>query len=144
MGMDACQCKLNGLGYRFRFRPLLIGGKAMEYYGLRKAGDDIDFVVSAKDHQELLRRYPDNVKDLHGDIGICVDGLEIWNRICLFEYDFLKEGCIQVGDICVVHLHKLLFLKALAMGIEKYRQDLELVVQEILKRQYQAGRPCKQ
>ena len=134
--MDACRSKLDGLGYRFRFKPLLIGGKAMEYYGLRQAGADIDWVVAAEDHRELVLRFPDNVKDLHGDIGVCVDGLEIWNRICLFDYDFLKEGCIEVGDICVIHLHKLLFLKALAMRLQKYHRDLELIVQEVLKRQY--------
>lgn len=110
----------------------------MEYYGLRKAGRDIDFVVSAEDHQDLLRRYPNNVRDIHGDIGICVDDLEMWNRICLFEYDLLKEGCIHAGDICIAHLHKLLLLKALAMGQQKYQRDLELIVQEILKRQYAA------
>jgi hypothetical protein len=130
---------LNGLGYRFTSKPLLIGGKAMEYYGLRKAGEDIDFVVSAEDHRELLRRFPDNVRDIHGDIGVCVDGLEMWNRICLFEYDFLTEGCVQEGDICIAHLHKLLFLKALAMGQQKYHRDLELIVHEILKRQYAPG-----
>ena len=54
--MDACSAKLGGLGYEFRSRPLLIGGKAMEYYGLRKAGDDIDFVLAAEDHRELVRR----------------------------------------------------------------------------------------
>ena len=34
------------LDYKFRYKPLLIGGGAMEYYGLRKAGADIDLVVS--------------------------------------------------------------------------------------------------
>ena len=38
------------LNYKFRYKPLLIGGKAMEYYGLRKAGDDVDLVVHPDDH----------------------------------------------------------------------------------------------
>ena len=113
--VNTCGIDLTKLGYSFQHKPLLIGGKAMEYYGLRKAGDDIDFVVSADDHEELLRLFPDNVKDLHGDIGVCVNDFEIWNQICLFGYPFLKEGCIQVGDICVAHLHRLLFLKALSL-----------------------------
>ena len=33
--------KLEKLDYKFKYKPLLIGGKAMEYYGLRKAGVDI-------------------------------------------------------------------------------------------------------
>ncbi len=134
--MNAFGINLSRLEYSFQSKPLLIGGKAMEYYGLRTAGADIDFVVSHEDHQELVRRYPDRVKDLHGDIGVCVDELEIWNRICLFDYDFLKEGCIQVGDICVIHLHRLLFLKAIAMGVKKYHRDLELIVKKVLDHQY--------
>jgi hypothetical protein len=129
---------LSQLGQRFLPKPLLIGGKAMEYYGLRKAGNDIDFVVSAEDHRALVQKYPGNVKDIHGDIGVCVNGFEMWNRICLFDYVFLLEGSVEAGDICVAHLHKLLFLKALAMGHQRYRRDLELIVQEILNRQYTA------
>ena len=37
--------ELNKLNYQFQYKPLLIGGKAMEYYGLRKAGADIDLVI---------------------------------------------------------------------------------------------------
>ncbi len=58
---------LRNLQYAFADKPLLIGGKAMEFYGLRKAGADVDFVVSLRDHDGLRRLHPDNVKDLHGD-----------------------------------------------------------------------------
>ena len=35
------------LGYEFLDKPVLVGGLAMEYYGLRKHGDDvIRFVVN--------------------------------------------------------------------------------------------------
>lgn len=37
---------LSNLDFSFQARPLLIGGKAMEYYGLRQAGSDIDFVIT--------------------------------------------------------------------------------------------------
>ena len=59
---------LSPLNHRFLDKPLLIGGMAMEYYGLRKSGMDIDFVVSARDHQTLIQNYPDSVKDIYGDI----------------------------------------------------------------------------
>jgi hypothetical protein len=36
------------LGYRFKSKPLLIGGAAMEHYGLRKRWADIDLVVTDK------------------------------------------------------------------------------------------------
>lgn len=52
------QVPLEKLAYRLHDKPLLIGGVAMEYYGLRKAGADIDLVVSARDHANLKRRIP--------------------------------------------------------------------------------------
>lgn len=130
------------LKHEFMHKPLLIGGKAMEYYHLRKAGDDIDLVIHPDDHKRLLERYPDNVKDLYGDIGICEYGYEIWNQICTFDYDHLRLGAIEELDFLVISLEKLLFLKAIAMRIPKYHKDLELVVDLILKRAY--GHKCDQ
>ena len=95
---------LEKLGYQFREKPLLIGGKAMEYYGLRKAGADIDLVISAADHQQLAQHYPDHIKDLYGDLGICEFEFEIWNHICRFDYDALKEGAIEEPDMLVISL----------------------------------------
>jgi hypothetical protein len=119
------------LNYTFRTKPLLIGGKAMEYYGLRKAGADIDFVVTREDYEALAQRYPGTLKDLWGDLGVCPMEFEIWASICLFTYEDLSSGAIDVGDYLVTSLEKLLFLKALAMGEEKYRRDLEMIVQKI-------------
>lgn len=39
----------------FSNKPILVGGMAMEYYGLRKSGNDIDLVVSDEDYQTLAR-----------------------------------------------------------------------------------------
>ena len=41
------------LVYRFKSKPLLIGGAAMEHYRLRKRGADIDLVVTEEDYQAL-------------------------------------------------------------------------------------------
>ena len=45
---------LDVLQYTFIHKPLLFGGKAMEYYGLRKAGADIDLVIHEEDHRAAL------------------------------------------------------------------------------------------
>jgi len=127
---------LGVLQYTFLHKPLLIGGKAMEYYNLRQAGADTDLVIHPEDHGALLSKYPDNVKDLYGDIGICEFGFEIWNTICLFDYDYLSSGAIEEADFLVVSLERLLFLKALAMQIPKYHDDLVMVVGLVLKRAY--------
>ena len=127
---------LEKLGYQFQDKPLLIGGKAMEYYGLRKSGADIDFVISLRDHAKLQERYPDHIKDLYGDIGICEFDFEIWNQICRYDYEELKQGAIEEDSILIISLERLLFLKTLAIKVEKYYQDVLLLVDEILKRKY--------
>ncbi|MBR5871953.1 MAG: hypothetical protein IKZ09_13045 [Clostridia bacterium] len=123
---------LQKLNYTFLHKPLLIGGCAMEYYGLRKAGADIDFVVHPDDHAALVRLYPDHIKDIYGDIGVCEFGFEIWNQICTFDYEYLSEHAAEETDYLVVSLEKLLFLKALGMEIPKYHRDMEQIVKKIL------------
>lgn len=130
------ELNLQVLQFTFIHKPLLIGGKAMEYYGLRKAGADVDLVIHERDHRALLLKYPDNVKNLYGDIGICEFGHEIWNQICTFDYEFLRANAIEESGFLVVSLERLLFLKALAMEIPKYHKDLEMVVGLVLKKAY--------
>jgi hypothetical protein len=127
---------LDRLNFHFSAKPLLIGGMAMEYYGLRPSGADIDFVIVPEDYTRLAAHYPDNLKDLWGDLGVCVFEFEIWQSICLFRYDFLSAGAVELDDYRVISLEKLLFLKALAMEKEKYHRDLELIVKKILYDQY--------
>ena len=72
--MDVDLAKLN---FTFQTRPLLIGGKAMEYYGVRLSGSDIDFVITGVDYQRLSQAYPDHLKDLWVDLGVCVFEFEL-------------------------------------------------------------------
>ena len=129
---------LDKLNYAFIKKPLLVGGKAMEYYGLRPSGADIDFIADREDVYNLIRQYPERVKDLWGDLGVCPFEFEIWKSICLLTYADLCETAIDAGDFLVISLEKLLMMKAFAMKIEKYRVDTELIVQELLNRQYLA------
>lgn len=129
INLDVLQCT-------FAHKPLLVGGKAMEYYGLRKAGADIDFVLHEHDHAVMRRQYPNNIKDLYGDIGICEFGFEMWNQICTFDYHYLGQNAVEESSLLVISLERLLFLKALAMGIPKSRADLEMVVDLVLRRAY--------
>ena len=127
---------LEKLAYQFKDKPLLIGGVAMEYYGLRNAGADIDLLISGRDHDALKRQYPGHIKNLYGDIGICEFDFEIWNQICRFDYEELKVGAIEEPGMLIISLDRLLFLKTLAVKQEKYYQDVLLLVDEILRRKY--------
>jgi hypothetical protein len=131
------EISLGKLDYSFRKKPLLVGGKAMEYYGLRQAGADIDLIAGKEDVYDLIKMFPERVKDLWGDLGVCPFEFEIWKSICLFTYDDLCENAIDEGGFLVISLEKLLMLKVLAMKIDKYFRDTQLIVQEMLNRKYQ-------
>ena len=132
---------LHKLDHTFHAKPLLIGGMAMEYYGLRKAGNDIDLVVLRTDYEQLAQRFPDRLKDLWGDLGVCPYEFEIWTSIMLYDYAELSAGAIDAGDFLVITLEKLLLLKALGMKVEKYHADLELIVKKITGERYAAWWP---
>ncbi len=125
------------LGYRFKSKPLLIGGAAMEHYGLRKRGADIDLVVIDEDYQALASMHPAFKRDIYGDLGVCMDDYEVWRTIMMFGYDHLSEEAEERGDLLVELLEKLLLLKALGMSEEKYFEDLRLIVKKIIDNQYE-------
>lgn len=61
---------------------------------------------------------------------------ELWISICLFDYGFLTANAVELEHYAIISLEKLLFLKALAMDIPKYEQDVRLIVKKILAIQY--------
>ena len=112
----------------------------MEYYGLRPAGDDIDFVVARPDYTALAARHPDQLKDLAGDLGVCAGPFELWTSIRLFDYAALSVGADETATYLVIALDKLLLLKALAMDepehAAKNERDVRLIARHINDRQY--------
>jgi len=112
----------------FDQKPILIGGKAMEYYGLRKAGADIDLVIGNDDYKRLETQYPEQRKDLYGDLGVVLWPFEIWRSIALLDYDFYQENAAEYDLLKVVSLDRLLFMRVIAREVEKYNADLDLMV----------------
>jgi len=127
---------LGKLGHAFASPPLVIGGVAMQWHGLRPAGADIDLVVPAADVEALLQRFPDRAKNLWGDLGVCPFEFEIWKTICSYDYDELSVGAIPSGEVLVAGLETMLRLKAFASGQPKGRSDLDLIVRRILDDRY--------
>lgn len=122
---------LQKLDFKFSEKPILVGGKAMEYYGLRKAGKDIDFIINQKDFDNLSQKYPQNKKDLFGDLGVIIYDFEIWRTICWFDYNFYGYRAIEEENIKIISLERLLFMKTLAIDIPKYEKDVRLIVVKI-------------
>jgi hypothetical protein len=111
----------------FSEKPILIGGMAMEYYEMRKAGEDIDLIITDDDYQALARNYPEQRKDLYGDLGMVIGKFEIWRSIAHLDYLFFKKDAIEEENVLIVSIDRLLWTRVCAMEVEKYRKDLELL-----------------
>lgn len=112
---------------KFSKKPILIGGMAMEYYGLRKSGRDIDLLICNEDYQKLAKQLPDLRKDIYGDLGIVVGDFEIWRSMALLDYDFYLKDAIDQDSVFVISLDRLLYTRVIAQEVEKYQEDLELI-----------------
>ena len=53
-GLNKVKIKLDELDYNFIHKPILIGGVALEYFGIRKSVHDIDFIISQDDKKILI------------------------------------------------------------------------------------------
>lgn len=142
------------LNFKFKKKPLLIGGLAMEYYGLRKSGKDIDIVIDKTDHNRFKKQLEKQglivrkkghkqshkdipeIVDLYGDRGLLIYEYEIWDQIVKCDYKFLSENSIEKKHFKIISLEKLLYLKALAMSKQKYLKDLKLIVKKIIADKY--------
>ena len=95
--------RLKETGLDFIRKPIVVGGRAMEDYGMRTSGPD---------------------KDLWGDLGVVVNEFEIWRNVALLDYDFFLKDAVDLEDFFVVSLDRLLFMRVCAMEVEKYKKDL--------------------
>lgn len=125
--MDLLGNQLEIHNLHFLKKPILIGGMAMEYYGLRKSGKDIDLIICNDDYLNLARDYPDNRKDIFGDLGVVIGPFEIWRSIAHLDYDFYKAHAIEHDAALVVSLDRLLLMRVCAMEVQKYKDDLILI-----------------
>jgi hypothetical protein len=121
------------LGYEFLDKPVIVGGLAMEYYGLRKHGDDIDFIVTARDYQRLKVKFPTNRKDVWGDFGILVDGFELFRSIYKFDHSHYSLGAIELTNYKIISIDMLFRMKVFAIGVAK-KHDCDV---QLLKEHYQ-------
>lgn len=121
------------LGYDFLDKPVIVGGLAMEYYGLRKHGDDVDFMVTERDYQRLKVQFPNNRKDVWGDFGICVNGFELFRSIYKFDHAHYSLGAIELTNYKIVSVDMLFRMKVFAIGVAA-KHDLDV---QLLKEYYQ-------
>jgi hypothetical protein len=119
--------QLSVVDFVFSQKPIVIGGTAMEYYGMRKAGADIDLIICDYDYQKLAQMYPEKRKDIYGDLGVVIEPFEIWRSIALLDYDFYGSEAIDYEKVKMVSLDRLLVMRVCAMEVKKYMDDLKLM-----------------
>jgi hypothetical protein len=127
---------LGSLGVEFSDKPILVGGMALEYYGIRKRGEDFDFIVSGRDYAKLEKSYRDCRKDMWGDFGIRTGEYELFRSMYKFDYPYFDAGSIELEALKVVSIDMLLRMKVFAMDAEeKHKRDVELLKEHFKLRQ---------
>ena len=142
-----------GTIYTFTDNPILLGGGAMEYYGLRKTGHDLDIMISQRDKRELLKRgYTPNLfggktdKEVDSTFSnFAGTGVDLVVTLNQYGYGFFKSSSVACGGhngLLVMSLEHLLLTKVFAgeySGEPKHKIDIKLVLKGIEKQQYPAN-----
>jgi len=122
---------LSFLNLSFSFKPLVFGGLAMEHYGLRKHGADIDLLVASEDYQLLSDAYPESRIDVWGNLGVILEKHSFFRSVGHLDYHFYAAEAIEYEDFKVISFDRLFFMAAAAMrgepDIQKRKDDFELV-----------------
>jgi hypothetical protein len=135
--------------YEFKKPPLVVGGLAMEYYGLRKTGHDYDYMVSKSDWVKLKKKHPKSVnlfggkteKDIDSTINLKTKKgkVDLINTLYQHNYKELSKGSINFKNYKIISLEKLLFIKtldAIWKRTGKSINDSKLIVNNIVKKKY--------
>ena len=101
---------------------MVLGGLALEYYGIRKNGHDYDYMVSPEDWKILTKKYPEQVNLFGGKTEKDIDAtltnfnntnVDLISTLFQYNYDFLKKDAIDEGKYLVISVENLLFVKTL-------------------------------
>ena len=131
--------------YKFHTSPLVVGGLAMEYYGIRKTGHDYDYVVASTDWSSLKKLHPKKINLFGGknekdvDATINLKNVDLIKTLFQFDYNDLSKDAIIKKKYKIISLEKLLLLKTLGAVHNhhpKSKRDQKLIVQFIVKSQY--------
>lgn len=138
---------LKKIKYKFKEKPLVVGGLALQYYGIRKTGHDFDAMVSEKDWQVLKKKYPKKINlfggkketDIDATINLKDIEVDLIKTLYQYDYDFMSEHAVEHTKFKVASPEKLFLVKALPSIQKKHPKsirDANLLVKYILKKQY--------
>jgi hypothetical protein len=124
--------------YLFINKPLVVGGLALEYYGIRNSGPNFDYIVSSKDWNNLKKAFPDKI-NLFGDDS----KLNLYNNLQVnliltqfkFNYDELSKNALEFEFFKIIDIEKQLLVKTLSAVNNndiKSKNDQKFIVNYIL------------
>lgn len=142
--------KLNKLDYKFKKKPILIGGMALEYYGVRETGHDVDFIISQDDKFILLKKgYKLNLfgGKTESDVDATFTNIDKTNidlavSMNQYKYHFFAQNAQKVSGntkVLVASLEDLLLLKVIAEKYskeKKHAKDVKLILDKIAEVNY--------
>ncbi len=136
------------VNYKFKKPPLVLGGLALEYYGIRKTKHDYDYMVSPTDWKILKKKHPDYLNLFGGKDEKEVDAtltninnkhVDLISTLFQYNYNFLSKNAIKENGYIVISLDKLLFTKTLGAVFNnhtKSKNDQKKIVKYMVKKQY--------
>jgi hypothetical protein len=116
--------------------PILIGGKALEHYGIRKS-HDYDFIVSEKDFSKLTKKFK-----VFDDFPKATPGIKLFNPKTDFEIDLFVEmfgykhrdlikNCKKKGKYYIADIKDLLLLKCKTLTVSLPNRKRNITIKDI-------------
>ena len=134
---------LKFLNYKFQDKPLIVGGYALQYYGIRKAGHDIDMMVSLRDWKKLTKLHPNNINHHGGnDSTINIRGeydIDLIKTLYHYDYKFLSQNSKELNNCKIISIENQFLVKALPALQKKNSKsvkDSKKIIDYIIKKNY--------
>ena len=118
--------------FKFKYLPILVGGKAMEYYNLRKTGDDIDYIIHKTDYEKLAKIIKPNEYMPIQTPAITYKGgkidIDYFLKLYNFDYNKLKRNAVKKENNLIVSKEDLILIKSMTdCGSVSPRPKVDLI-----------------
>ena len=133
--------------YKFIYKPLVVGGLALEHYNIRDTIHDYDYMVSPSDWIQLKKIHPDkinlfggkNEKDVDATINLYNVHVDLISTLFQYNYNYLVQNSIDFPKYKIISLENLLLTKTLGSiynNDPKSIKDQQLIVKKIVELKY--------
>lgn len=140
--------------YKFKKKPLVLGGLALEYYKIRKTTHDYDYMVSPVDWKALKKLHPDKINlfggktetEVDATINLKINHIDLISTLFQYNYNFLVKNSIDFPTYKIISIENLLLTKTLASVCNihsKSIKDQKRIVNYIVKQQYNKKEKCR-